>query len=140
MTQAGDGRNESDRPWSVNSFYGLSMEWAIAVLRDLEAINVRYRPNPLIDEMWLTDDLVLSIRYRIGSRQLAARFARLDVDPTSGAAPFNSARLASDLFHNLHTQPEPDAWTDLDGYPWWGDPPPGGWEAALSGRRILSTA
>jgi hypothetical protein len=128
----------SDHEDAGSAFRGLDAEWAVRVARDLVEISVEYRPNPLIDHLWLTEQLVLSVRYRLGSHRLAARFARLDVDPTSGEPPSNSARLASDLFHNLHTRPEPGAWTDPDGYTWWGDPPDDGWAAALAGARILS--
>lgn len=119
-------------------FRGLNAEWAVRVARDLVEISEWYGPNPLIDELWLTEQLVLSVRYRVGAQRLAARFARLDVHPGTGGPPSSSVGLASDLFQTLHTRREPDAWTDRDGYSWWGDPPSGGWPTVLSGRRILS--
>jgi hypothetical protein len=53
-----------------------------------------------------------------------APHTRLDIDPTSLGAPTDSARLASDLFHNLHAEEGDRPYVDPDGYRWWGEPDP----------------
>lgn len=88
-----------------------------------------------LDDLWVSDDLALLVRYRLRDERLAVRFGRLDVDPTSLLEPEDSAQLAVLLVHNLHASGE-NEWTDEDGYRWWGDPPAEGWPGMLSANRL----
>lgn len=120
------------------TFTGLTKEWAVAVAHELRRLARSSGSAPLVEEIWLTSDLALNVRYRVGAETLAARFGRLDVDPTSLGVPHDSARLASDLLHNLHGAPDRRSWTDELGHEWWGDAPAQGWEAAAGGDRVLT--
>jgi hypothetical protein len=110
--------------------------WAIAVAESFRDIAEQY-PEPVVDEVWVSSDLALVATYRIGAMDIGVRFP-LDVDPVSGGAPTDSARLASDLYHNLHTDPGPQAWVDEDGRAWWGDPPRGGWGSSTGSERTAT--
>ena len=87
----------------------------------------------------MSDDLALHVRYTVGAEALAVR-VRLDVDLISGGPPTHSARMASDIFHNLHTDPGPYAWVDEQGHRWWGDEPGDGWPDAVQGERLFTLA
>lgn len=128
---------EDPLPSPPPDFGGLDAEWARAVAHAVLRIAARYR-TPALHEVWVTDDLTLHVRYAIGATKLAVRNAHLDVDPVSGGPPTHSARLASDVFHELHTDPGPDAWVDQQGYRWWGDEPADGWPSAASGDRLFA--
>lgn len=118
----------------TQTFRGLTRDWAVTVARQLgELAGDR---DPRLDDLWISDDLALNVRYRIGRDLMAVRVERLDVDPTSAIEPVNSAQLASNLLHNLHAPAEPD-WVDGDGYVWWGDRPAGGWSRLLSGTAVV---
>jgi hypothetical protein len=86
----------------------------------------------------VTADLALQVRYAIGAERLAVRFGRLDVDLLSAGPPSHSARLASDIVHDLYTDPGPAAWRDERGYAWWGDVPAAGWPAVVTAERLLT--
>lgn len=116
-------------------FEGLTPEWAIDLAKEFDRIAAD-RPPP-VDDLWISDDLALLVRYRLINYSLAVRIARLDVDPSSELEPKSSGQLASVLYHNLHSPSEWE-WTDDDGYVWWGERPDGGWPAVLSGRRLLT--
>ena len=118
-------------------YRGLDAQWARAVADGVVRIGARYSV-PALHEVWVTDDLALHIRYVVGGHVLAVRHAHLDVDLISGGPPTHSARMASDIFHDLHTDPGPDAWTDERGYRWWGDEPADGWPAAVRGERLFT--
>lgn len=113
-------------------FAGLTAKWAEEVAVQF----VRFAPANVsaLDDLWVSDDLALLVRYRIRDGRLAVRFGRLDVDPTSLLEPEDSAQLATLLVHNLHASTAKE-WTDDDGYRWWGDPPGDGWPNVLSGKR-----
>lgn len=128
---------EDPLPSPDPDFTGLDAKWAEAVARGVLRIGARYSV-PALHEVWVADDLALHIRYALGAEALAVRHAHLDVDPTSDGPPTHSARLASDIFHDLHT--DPDAWRDERGYRWWGDEPADGWPAAVRGGRPLALA
>lgn len=117
-------------------FDGNDALWAVAVAESFRG-QVERNTQPVVDEMWVAEDLTLVVTYRVGATDLGARFA-LDVDPTSGGVPTDSARLASDLYHNLHTDPGPQAPVDEDGRAWWGDEPAGGWESVTGSARTAT--
>lgn len=115
-------------------FSGLTQEWAIAVAQQLDGFAGDHEPS--LDDLWISGDLSLNVRYRIGRSLLALRVERLDVDPTSAGEPDDAAGLASNLLHSLHAPGEPE-WVDSDGYVWWGDPPADGWPT-VSSRNALA--
>jgi hypothetical protein len=117
-------------------FESLTPEWAADVARRLHGFAQAPASDPQVEELWLTRDLALHIRYRLGNDHLATRIARLDVDPTSSNEPTDSARLASDLLHTLRDAPAIRPWRDDRGYDWWGDEPAGGWNEAGTGERL----
>lgn len=127
---------EDPLPSPPPDFAGLDAEWAGEVARGVLRIGARYS-TPALHEIWVTDDLALHIRYAIGSEAFAVRNAHLGVDLVADGSPTHSARLASDIFHDLHTDPGPRAWRDERGYRWWGDEPADGWPAVLRARRLL---
>ena len=86
----------------------------------------------------MADDLALHVRYVVGAETIALRSANRDVDPVSGGPPTHATRLASDIFHDLHSDPGVDAWRDEKGYRWWGDEPPGGWPVVVRTERVLT--
>lgn len=116
-------------------FSGLTPGWA----EDVAIQFARFAPANVsaLDDVWVSDDLALLVRYRLRDERLAVRFGRLDVDPTSLREPEDSAQLASLLVHNLHASTEKE-WADMDGYRWWGDRPDGGWPGVLSANRLLT--
>ena len=118
-------------------YAGVTGQWAVSVARRVHRCGAETSP-PIIDETWVSIDLALYIRYRVGAHKLAARF-RLDVDPSSGAWPTNADRFASALFHALPTAPQHDAFVDEQGYRWWSAAvPQSGWAAAVHSRRIVT--
>ncbi len=119
-------------------FASLDQEWAVDVARRMRDLALTSGPEPRVDEVWVSRDLALQVRYHLGSSALAARFGRLDVDPTSWSTPSDSARLASDLFHNLHAAPDAPPWRDELGYGWWGDEPEDGWPTVADRERLLT--
>lgn len=116
-------------------FERLTPEWARDVAIQFDRI-AGDRPPP-VDDVWIDDDLALLVRYRLIDYALAARFARLDIDPTSQLEPSSSGQLASMLYHNLHSPSEWE-WVDEDGYLWWGDRPDGGWTTVATADRLLT--
>lgn len=133
-----DGDDHTSTAGDECMFTGLTPEWAEQVARKVHGLGLRSTHSPRLAEVWLTQDLALHVRYHIGSDALAVRIGRLDVDPTSMGAPLDSARLASDLFHNLHDAPEARSWTDALGFGWWGDSPREGWAAVETRERVLT--
>lgn len=130
---------EDPLPSPSPDYGGLDAEWAGAVARGVMRISAHYSV-PAVHEVWVTDDLALQVRYVIGSDALAVRNAHLDVDLVSDGPPTHSARFASDIFHDLHTDPGPDAWRDEQGYRWWGDEPAGGWPVVVGAERLVTLA
>ncbi len=128
---------EDPLPSPAPDYHGPTAEWAQAVARGVLRIGARY-DTPTLHEVWVTDDLALHVRYAVGREALAVRNAHLHVDPTSGGPPTHAVRLASDIVHDLHTDPGPGAWRDDRGYRWWGDEPAGGRPAAVPGERLLT--
>ncbi|ANY06944.1 hypothetical protein [Pseudonocardia sp. HH130630-07] len=88
-----------------------------------------------MSSVWLAADGALLVEYEIGSALLGARFD-LTVDPTSGLPATDPGRLASDLYHDLHTDPGDQAWVDATGRTWWGDEPEDGWRTVLLPERV----
>lgn len=118
----------------TQTFEGLTAVWAESVATNSDAF--AGDGQPLVDDLWVSTDLVLHVRYRIGADLLGGRF-HLDLDPTSQAAPTDSATLASLLLHNLHATGEPE-WADCDGYVWWGERPARGWTAVADDERLIT--
>ena len=116
------------------SFEGLTREWAESVATHFDEF--AGDRQPAVDDLWVSVDLALHVRYRIGRDRLGGRF-HLDLDPTSSAAPTDAATLASILLHNLHASSEPE-WVDGDGYVWWGDRPSLGWATVGDQERLLT--
>ena len=117
------------------NFEGLTPEWAVEVANHFDRI-AGDRPPPL-DDLWVETSLALVVRYRLADYWLGVRFGRLDVDPNSMLGPSRSGRLASNLYHSLHSPSEWE-WTDEEGYIWWGDPPEGGWACVLNEDRLIT--
>jgi hypothetical protein len=124
--------------YETMSFTTLDAAWAVDVARHMHRLGLANGPAPRVDEIWVSADLALQVRYHLGPSAWAVRFAHLDIDPTSAAAPIDSARLASDLLHDLHAAPQQAAWHDALGHGWWGDEPAGGWPALDDHARILT--
>lgn len=118
-------------------FERLDLKWASAIATSLRELSSR-SAVPAIDEVWVGPDLDLCIRYRIAGTPLAMRFIGLDVEPASGLRAGSALRFASDLYHDLHTDPGADAWRDSDGYRWWGDEPDDGWPSVLTRTRLFT--
>jgi hypothetical protein len=118
-------------------------QWAVAVGQQL--VWQVSQPNASqrnVWECWIGEDGALYIRYSDAAGKFGARFENLHYDPTSGQLldPMtrehscgSAAQQASNLYDgrmNATTVPT-NAWTDNEGYRWWGDAPDLGWPAAV---------
>lgn len=115
-----------------------ALQWASRVALALSEI-ANKSSTPALRELWIAEDLAIHVRYLIREQRLAARFGALDIEPASGLAAGDPYRMASDLYHDLHTDPGPDAWKDSQGFEWWGDEPSDGWPAVDTRRRVFDT-
>ncbi|WP_157405275.1 hypothetical protein [Actinopolyspora halophila] len=153
-----------DRPTDVNYFDladSFSDEesrkrWIIAVGRCLAwvATSDEHGSSPpeanVFHQCWVADDLTLLLRYEHFSRLFGTQFGDVELDyvtsvplveardsPSQGSS-FRQAAMMYHIHLNGGPAKEP-AWTDPQGYSWWGEEPVGGWRSKVESSPALCT-
>lgn len=131
------GRPEQNAP--LRPVVTLTSDWSAKVARALvELVNHEEAQNlnpPQIDECWVSKDLAIYLRYRIGMDRdikVGTRITDSNIDPTSAGYALDPEQQALYFLHDIATAPPPE-WTDRFGYGWFGyrSPPRDSWEYAV---------
>lgn len=137
-------------------FADFMRSWAVSVAHCFVWMGTRRTAESVDDgpnvfhECWVDENLALYVRYSHFSRKVGARFARLDIDPTSTRpldpisrenSSASSVQQASNFYDGGLNGAPPDEteWTDSLGYAWWGDTPSEGWAQAVDNSHRVET-
>lgn len=145
-----------ERPSEVNYFdlaelfagEELSKKWAVSVGKCLVwvAMSDEFDNSPaganVFHQCWVSDAATVLVRYEHFSRLLGTEFSDLEAECASSVPlskvkshrPYGSSFRQAMMMYHLHLNGGPardPAWTDAQGYSWWGEEPEHGWPTRI---------